>query len=438
MNILELKNKKIAIWGFGFEGKAIYKHLKKTYPDKKVLIFDKQTSDLTINEDQLLNQSLKIDVIIKSPGISPFNEIYKQISKDILITSGSQIWLDTVKPKNLIAITGSKGKSTTSKLLSNLFDKLKIEHKLAGNFGLPLAKCFEEAPEYWILELSSYQLHNLEINPKIGVITNLFPEHLNWHQNKNNYYNDKLNILKNIFPNSSIINFTNENLKNNLDFSKDFLFFNNKDFFHISDNKIYLQETFLLEITNPYFLFKHLQQNIIASLSVLLKLKIDIFKNKEKILEVINEYEPLNFRLTTVYKDPKLIIINDSISTISECALNALSELNDLDKKIHLIIGGEDRGIDQTLFYQKLEKFKKLNIYCLPNTGHKVYELSIKSSNNNFYKCSNLKESILKIKNNLGQNDLILLSPAAPSYNVYKNYIQRGEDFNKLINHLKK
>ena len=187
MKFQDLSNKTIAIWGMGKEGVAVQQILEQhTLGCNFLIVTEENTSDI-----------LKADVLVKSPGVSLYRqEIQDAIQKGVVCTSGTNIFFSN-KPDQtkVIAVTGTKGKSTTSSLLFHTLKTLGANVGLAGNIGKPLILCLEEKNDIIIAELSSYQTADLKGEVDIAILTNLYPEHLQWHETHERYYDDKINLL---------------------------------------------------------------------------------------------------------------------------------------------------------------------------------------------------------------------------------------------------
>ncbi|MBO7257631.1 MAG: hypothetical protein J6V11_01685, partial [Alphaproteobacteria bacterium] len=229
----DLNNKRIGIWGMGKEGlSAKQAILKYTSP-----------SSITEITEENMNDIFGCNIIIKSPGVSLYRpEIVQAQQNGILITSSTNLFFANKNPKaTIIAVTGTKGKSTTSSLLAHTLSILGKKTVLGGNIGVPLVDLLDTKADYIIAELSSYQCADFIGNPDIGILVNLYPEHLPWHGSHDKYYQDKLNMISS--ASTQILNaldkrthsYTNSNnrFKNIVYFNKDIhsdgIYFYDKD-----------------------------------------------------------------------------------------------------------------------------------------------------------------------------------------------------------------
>ena len=205
--IEKLENKNIGILGFGKEGKSTYNFIRKYLPNQKLTILDKNdilknndylncdnNLEIIVGEDYLSNLEI-YDLIIKSPGISFYNMDITKIKDKI--SSQLELLLE-INNKNIIGITGTKGKSTTSSLMYNIIKNQTDNVFLLGNIGNPIFDYIEEFNDETLLviEMSSHQLEYINYSPYIGVILNLFQDHLDHAGTVENYHNAKMNMFK--------------------------------------------------------------------------------------------------------------------------------------------------------------------------------------------------------------------------------------------------
>ena len=206
MLLNELKDKNILVWGLGKEGLAVVRFLQQErfyanlYLYNDTLLSEKAEGFNIFSGDDIKGLLPKIDVIIRSPGVSIYkDEIIKAKAAGIKVTSSSDIFLSEMRKNHpqttIIGVTGSKGKSTTSSLLFHALKALGQDVALGGNIGRPLIELIAEKHRFVVCELSSYQCSDLSVSPQIVLFTNLFPEHIDWHRNHDNYYRDKVHLV---------------------------------------------------------------------------------------------------------------------------------------------------------------------------------------------------------------------------------------------------
>ncbi|MDD4358859.1 MAG: Mur ligase family protein [Candidatus Pacebacteria bacterium] len=406
MRLENLKDKKIIIVGFGREGKNTYKTLKKLFPNKAISLADK--NKIRVDEKEIftgenyLENIKNFDVIIKTPGI-PYREI-KKYSGNAKITSQAELFLENAKGK-IIGVTGTKGKSTTSTLIYKVLKDSRINAKLVGNMGKPcLSYILTQKPkDVFVFEMSCHQLDHISKSPNISVFVNIYPEHLDYYKTFSKYFNAKKNIAK----------FQDKN---------DFFIYNPL-FKEIKDIKTKAHK---IPFKEPICSKKNIHENAISAAAAVAK----IFGLTEKeIKSSINKFETLDSRIEFVGKFNGVDFYNDCLATIPEATIFALNELKNVDT---LILGGQDRGISYTKLTDEIKKRKIRNIILFPNTDKKIYK-ELKNENINFFFTDKMKDAVLFAKENTKKRGICLLSPAAPSYNLFKDYKDKANQFKKYL-----
>ena len=435
--IEQLQNKNIIILGFGMEGKSTYNYIRKYLKDIKLTIMDSNYQNITLDDKNVeiididYNKFNNYDLIFKSPGIS-FKDIDTTSFKD-KITSQLEIFLETT-PSYTIGITGSKGKSTTTSLIYKIINDQNIKSYIVGNIGKPILDIVDEVDEntYVVIECSSHQLEYTKVSPNIGIILNLFEEHLDHYKSKEHYYIAKMNLVnyqsnKDYFIYSS----DNEDLKNHIDIINTNAtkldinnIKNNNSYTYIKDNYIYVNDKKLYDVnTKRKIQGIHNLKNIMFTLTVSEILKLDI----NKTIESISNFEPLPHRMELVGTYNEITYYNDSIATIPNATINGIEALSNVNT---IIIGGKDRGIDYSLLKDYLINSEIENIICLPDTG---YTIGKEITNKNVYYVKTVEEAVDIAREVTKKNTICLLSPAASSYGFYKNFEERGNRFKEYI-----
>ena len=442
-----LDDKKILILGFGKEGVSTYKFIRKHFPDKKIYISDKKTTneeiikkDINVNinfGDNYLDNLKDFDIIMKSPGIS-FVNINIDSFKD-KIKSELELFLEYMDVKT-IGVTGSKGKSTTSSLIYEILKKEKKETLLLGNIGIPVFDLIDDITKDTIvvLEMSSHQLEYMNVSPNISILLNIYEEHLDHYKSLKEYAEAKINIGR--FQNKDdyfIYNVDNKIIKeciNEIEDSSHIKYEvsfegnisnNNSNKVYIKDNYIYINEEKIYNINEKRNLIgDHNLNNIMFVLTVSKILNL----NMENIKETISNFKGLEHRMEYVGKYDDIIFYNDSIATIPEATINSIKGLKNVDT---LIFGGMDRGISYDEFIDFLNTGVINNLICMPDTGYKIAD-KLKCSSN-IYKVETLEEAVELSKKVTKKNKICLLSPAAASYGFFKNFVEKGNIYKELV-----
>ncbi len=420
--INNLKNKSICILGFGKEGKSTYNYLTK-HGITNIKVHDKVAQEVDgIYGDDCLKDLDKYDIIIKSPGV---------VLKDIDITNikdklSSELELLLEYSKcNIIGITGSKGKSTTTSLIYEMLKSNGLDTYLLGNIGIPIFDYLDEFKEdsYLVIEMAALQLEYVKHSPHIAVITNLYEEHLDFFGTLDKYYQAKLNIFK--YQNESDYGVYTDNAslvkeisKNSYKSKLSEVSLNNivDDYITIDDDQIY-------NINNRRTLIgKHNLLNIICALKVASILKLDM----NNCIEAITNFKPLPHRMEKVGTYDGITYYDDAIATIPEATIDCIDALKNVDT---LITGGKDRGIDYQILIDYLNNSNVSNVICMPDTGYKMMD----KINKNTYKVEELEDAVELAKKITKKGYICLLSPSAASYNKFKNFEEKGNFFQKYV-----
>ena len=430
--INSLKGKKIALLGFGREGKSTYKFIRKYLPYEKMLIIDANIDVESDENSYLLNDiNLEVwktndylelledwDVIFKSPGISFKGKDITKIREKI--TSQLEVLLKYIKVYS-IGITGTKGKSTTSTLIYNILKDQGKKVQLCGNIGIPPFDEIDEilASEYVVIEMSSHQLQYLDVSPNIAILLNIFEEHLDHYNSYDEYAMAKVNIA------------IHQNMEDYFIYNKD-----NKKLMEMINGKNIRAKMISISSNNKVsfnfdaerkLLGKHNEYNIMFALAVSEILKLDINATTKTILN----FEGLPHRMEFVAEINKVKYYNDSISTIPEATMRAIETFKNTST---IILGGMDRGIHYLELVEYLRNSQVENIICMYDTGKKIFNmLSEKPSDKNIIYVKDLKEAVSEAKRVTKENTVCILSPAAASYGVFKNFEERGNAFKEYV-----
>lgn len=450
-NILEkFKDQKVLILGFGREGLSTYKFIRKYYPKKRIYVADKDTiklpedNYLTANlGDNYLDNLSEFDLIVKTPGISyEVQQINDCVKRGVEVTTQTQLFLECFKDKT-IGITGTKGKSTTTSLIYHILKKAGIKAQIVGNIGKPVLDYIDEknADGLYVFEMSSHQLSDVKESPRVAVFLNIFPEHLDYYASFGKYLEAKRNIIK--YQNASdIIIFNNDQneikevCKTSL--SKKFSF-SSKDkvlngcYLEV-DNIVYIEnrvQKYVFDTKKIKLRGRHNLNNVMATI-----IAANVFGvNFKDIASAIETFNPLEDRLEVVGVVNGVTFINDTLATIPQATIAALESLG--DKTITLILGGFDRGVDFDILGKDISQRKNvLNVITVGQTG----PLIIKSLNRAGYRGSiiNLKQKSMKeiVENafrNTSKDGVVLLSPASTSFDMFKDYKDRGDQFKDAV-----
>lgn len=436
--INKLKDKNIAILGFGMEGRSTYHFIRKYLPEQKLTILDGAKleepifqTDLnleTVLGDTYLDNLDKFDIIIKAPGVSLVNRNIDSIKDKI--TSQLDLYLEEFASQT-IGITGTKGKSTTTTLIYKILKKQGKDVYLLGNIGKAI---FDDVEKFtkdsiMVIEMSALQLEFSTISPHIAIITNLYQDHLDHSGTVKHYHENKLNIFKyqkandiGIYPSDN--DYLKGYMKKNKYLSQLYTVSLNKNSdIHIKDNYVYFKNKKIYNVNCERTLKGDYNlENIMFVLFISELYNLDI----DKTIDIINHFKTLPHRLELVGEYDGVIYYDDAISTIPEATISAVEALKKVDT---LIIGGMDRGVDNSKLIEFLDKSSISNIICMPTTGYQISDRLTKTN----YKVETLKEAVSLAKEKTKKGYICLMSPGASSYEYYRNYIEKGKVYQDYI-----
>lgn len=429
-----LKGKSIVIYGFGREGRSTYKFIRKYLKDEKILIFDKNISEIASKTDTDLNLDKHViltneddlysfesyDLIFKTPGISFYGKDISPISGKI--TSQIELFLKFANVYT-IGVTGTKGKSTTSSLIYQILKDQGKKVRLIGNIGVPVFECLDEISDidYAVVEVSAHQLQYVDVSFNISILLNLFEEHLDHFGDYISYINAKLNIFR--FQKKG--DFAIYNLDNNT-------VVENVEKLNLNSTKVGIscnnsKKGFKFDFDKERKLLgKHNEINILFALKVASILKLD-----EKITsETIYNFSSLPHRMEFVGIYNGVNYYNDSISTIPEAAIACMESIRNVGT---IILGGLNRGINYSELARYLLNSNIDNVICFSSTGKIIYDMLKENFKNNLVYCNTFEECVKEAVCCTKKGKSCVLSPAAASYNMFKNFEERGEIFKQLV-----
>lgn len=456
-----LRGRKVAVIGLGVSNIPLidYLHDLKSnvtfFDGREIDEIDKNIIDKIVNYGMsfsfgrgYLEKLVGFDIIFRSPSCLPtVPELEKEAQRGAIITTEVEMVIELC-PCLVIGITGSDGKTTTTTLISEIIKEDGKNCFLGGNIGTPLfTRIHEMQPEdIVVLELSSFQLMNMKISPKISVITNITPNHLNIHTDMEEYVEAKKNIFKYQDKDGLVIlNYDNEITRKCAEEAPGkVVFFSSKDknvngyLVDTDDGKIKLSENGLRKHVFDTKNMKLRGVHNFENASCAIVATKDLVK-KESIDRVLTEFKGVEHRLELVKETKNRIKwYNDSVSsspTRTIAGLNAFSF-----KNIILIAGGYDKNLDyEVLAKPILDNCKALVL--LGQTSDKIEKAVLKEqkrskSDLKIYKCKSLNQAVQTANEIAIKGDIVLFSPASASFDMFKNFADRGEKFKNLVNNI--
>lgn len=429
-----IKNKRVLILGMGREGKSTLSYIRKHLPEKHLTVADRnafQSDDgniTVISGEKYLENLGDFDIVFKSPGIAFLDDVvYPETTE---ITCQTDMFLRFCKP-TVVGITGSKGKTTTSTLIYEMLKAGGVNTCLIGNIGVPV---FEKADEgedlVAVIEMSSHQLEFTKTSPHVAVLVNIYQEHLDHYKTGfKGYVEAKLNIAVHQKREDYLIYNPEQDLEGIVDWKKVIKGKGVPVTFTDAKNDGFVNE---LWNSTEHLKGEHNRQDIAYALAVARIFGV----SDDAVRTAIKAFGGIEHRMEYVGTINGISWYNDSIATIPTAVMGAVKALGNVDT---LLFGGLDRGIDYSDFIDFLDSCTIKNLVGLPETGHSIINsLKEKGTNKNLVLAKNMEDAV-KICNEVTEKGkACLFSPAAASYNYYKNFEEKGRHYKAEIQNLTK
>lgn len=453
----DLRGRRVVVWGAGNEGNAAVAVLLRHAPPAELTVIvdgepgpgtSAQSSDSPPGRAALE----RAEVIVKSPGVSPYIGRFAEAAPGKVVTGGTALWMEETKGRRMVAITGSKGKSTTSSLLHHLLGALGDTVVLAGNIGRAPIEVLGElrdagpsAPAYgvdrYVFELSSFQCAEVGVSPEHGVLTALFPEHLNWHGTEERYYADKMNLFEG--PACRLA----ANMANP-DVARAARSHPSLDAFGV-DGAIRPQGSDvvdadgrpLVSLRSSRLIGSHNASNVAGALTALRAMGHDITMHAYDLQTALDSFEPLAHRLQVVGIRDGRLVVDDSLSTAPQAAVAALEAYG--DRPVSIIVGGFDRGLDYApLATACASRTAATWVLGVPQSGERLVpliEAAVAAENaanvhvELFEGPTGFDDAVMRAERVTPAGGVILLSPGAPSFGRFLDYRERGMHFRSLL-----
>ncbi|MDO5725377.1 MAG: UDP-N-acetylmuramoyl-L-alanine--D-glutamate ligase [Tissierellia bacterium] len=442
--------KKILILGIGVSGLSAAEAMLEI--GNKVYIYDDNIKDFDELPDSIKDKdvylikdlndilSVQYDHIMKSPGIKPDNTCVRLLkTANYKIISDLELGYLFRKTDNIIAVTGTNGKTTCSILINAILKDQAISSEAVGNIGIGAVKKLIDAKDSdaLVIECSSFQLDDISsFKPQTALITNISVDHIDFHKTYENYKSAKMKIASNMTNRETLILNADDEVLKDAEFDTKILYFgtdenlengiyfDKENFYHIRDKR----KTPILDKKDVNLLGEHNMYNIAAALCTAMARELDL----EKASETIKNFKSVEHRLEFVRKCSGIEFYNDSKGTNPNSTKNAIDAF---DKNINIIMGGYDKKVDFTeLLAHAKEKVK--SIVTIGETKFKIYNKAIELGYENVKTANSLSEAIMLSIEFANTGEVILLSPACASWDMFKNYEERGNYFKEIINKL--
>lgn len=442
----DLEGRRVALWGWGHEGHAAYRALRARLPEQALALFcsDVEAIEAAALGDPLLHveqaatseRLAAFEVVVKSPGISPNKpEAQAAAAAGTRFVGGTALWFaeraDDAAAR-AICVTGTKGKSTTTALLAHLLRAAGLRTALAGNIGVPLLDLLDARAEAWAIELSSYQTRDVAASgarPQVAIVTNLHPEHLDWHSGEQRYYDDKLALVTNARPHVAVLNAADPVLAKLHLPASEIRWYGDARGWHLQGDALYRGEVFVMDTATLPLPGHHNRSNLCAVLTALEAFGLDA----SALAPQAAAFQPLPHRLQPLGERDGLLYVNDSIST-TPMATRAALDLY-ATREVAVLVGGHDRGLPWDEFAASLRVHAPRAVITLGQNGPRIHALLAPVAAEcgfTLLAADDLADAVAKARAALPRGGVVLLSPGAPSFGPYRNYVARGRHFAEL------
>lgn len=460
MTIQEFKKKardmKIAVVGIGVSnlplvrmlhecGARLYIHDKRT-EEQLGEIYDELVNmgaDMFLGDGYLDKIADDVQMVFKTPGVRfDAPALAAAALKGAIISSEMELFFE-VCPAKIIAVTGSDGKTTTTSLIYDMLKRAGYSCYLGGNIGRPLLCDAENmtADDIAVVELSSFQLHTMKKSADIAVVTNVTPNHLDWHTDFAEYAEAKKAVFKYRRTDGKVVlNFENDITRSFGEGRDDAVYFSSKqeltDGYSLENNKIVKKSggkivREVLDIDTIYIPGMHNVENYMAAIAA-----TEGLVNDDTVRDTAVNFKGVPHRIEFVRELDGVKYYNDSIA--SSPARTTAGLISFGDKKVILIAGGYDKKIPFDEFGAVVNEHVK-KLVLVGNTSEKI-EKAVKAAKNfdklPIYRCTEFKEAIEKARETAESGDIVILSPACASFDLFKNFEVRGDTFKEIVNNM--
>lgn len=436
-----LLNGKVAIIGLGVSNLPLLDYLYNLGCKDVVLFNDKEISvDVSKYGYQVyegngyLDHLVGFDIIFRAPGCLPSQEeLVREKERGAYITTEVEEVLK-LSPAKTIGVTGSDGKTTTTTLIDLVLRSNGYKTYLGGNIGVPLFTKIGEMTkdDVVVLELSSFQLMDMDVSPDIAVITNISPNHLDKHKDYQEYIEAKKCIFKNNDNGILVLNHDNE-ITSKFTSSREIRYFSRYEetnAFYVMNGMICYKGKEVFDTKKLHIRGVHNHENICACMSAVIDM-VDM----EKSFQAISEFKGVEHRLEFVREVDGVKWYNDSVSS---SPTRTIAGLNSYSERIVLIAGGYDKNLDYTpLARPILDKVSKLILFGA--TKNKIYDAVMKEKSSEdieIYVEDGLDEVIARAREVAVPGEVVLFSPASASFDMFKNFADRGDKFKEKVRSL--
>ncbi|MGA2320498.1 MAG: UDP-N-acetylmuramoyl-L-alanine--D-glutamate ligase [Solirubrobacteraceae bacterium] len=441
MRFSELDGASVGVWGAGREIRSFAEQLRRRLPAARITVaaFDETPAAEVgatlmapgariVTAAEAAGAFAGCDVLVRSPGVSIHRPELRAVrASGVPVTTATALWLAERGGRGVIAVTGTKGKSTTAALVYHLARAAGQTVALAGNIGVPALDLLDhEAAQVSVLELSSYQIADMEVGAEVALFTNLFREHIDWHGSEQAYRAEKLRLLELPGVRVGVINARDERMmaaRPGIEMS----YYGRPEGWDVTAEGIALDGELRLASAELPLPGVHNALNLCGALAALEAFGVAL----RALPEALHGFRPLAHRLETVGEREGVLWVDDSISTTPESAIAALASFP--GREIVLIGGGQDRGQDYSELARALAA-SGATVIGVPSTGPRLIGAARAAGvpGARAMEAADMREAVTLARALARPGAAVLLSPAAPSYDNYRDFEERGERFRAL------
>ena len=423
----DLAGKRVGVFGYGVEGRATVRRLRGV---SELVVVDDATGlgpEVLVTNEGGLDALLRCDVVLKSPGIPRRRaDVLDLELHGVAVTSALNLWLQETDRARVVALTGTKGKSTTTALVTFFLHCVGEDALRLGNIGQPPYDPALDTSKGWlVLEVSSFQCVDLEVAPSVVVVTSLGADHLDWHGSLEKYRDDKLSLTRADGAHRTLVpdNATFHQIQDQL----------GGELRYVESDTTHLAAALGL-------IGAHNNANVALALAAVESLTGIAVDDARKAAEKESfRFEPLRSRLTLVARETvngaTLRYVDDGLATSVLPTVAALEAF--VDDPLALIAGGFDRGVDYDELADALAaRHQPTTLITMGDAGQRLGAALAQRSALTQHRAENMLEAVQLARASLAHGGVVLLSPAAPSFDHYRNWEERSDDFTSVVRSL--
>jgi UDP-N-acetylmuramoyl-L-alanine---L-glutamate ligase len=421
---------RVGILGYGREGQSAVRALQERRPDADLTVLVESgevPGDLPAQSGTFDERLQDFDVLLRSPGVPVDHPaLIDYRARGGQVVNPGSVWFAERAGLPVIGVTGSKGKSTTASLLAHLLGSVERKVLLAGNIGVPLLDHLHTDADVVVLEMSSYQLADIEGRLEMGVITRLFAEHLDWHGSLAHYVDSKLRIARLLEGRPLLVNGRDPVLMRATTDISGRVTGNRAPCVERRGNGLFLGGEQLADSAGLPLLGQHNLDNMALAIQACILMGVPA----SELVPALAGFQPLPHRLEPVAEAGGVRWINDSIATSPHATLAALEALG--DSPVVLIAGGMARPADWSEVIERCRRHELLALVTLPDNGEAVareFEQRLGARRVPIHCAGDIENAVGVARELSRPGSVVLLSPGAPSFPHFRDFEERGRRF---------